>query len=228
MRYWRRKSHWRQLSDLGKKMKKMLKTLATAMAGFLLIAGAASAAEGQKDAKAISYSFEGPFGTFDKGQLQRGYKVYKEVCSSCHSMKLVSFRNLSEHGGPGFSVEQVKALAATFTVNDGPGNDGEMFDRPGLPSDRLPSPFANEQAAAAANGGAVPPDLSLITKFRPGWYGTFNQLLNGIGLFHAYGVRRADGRNQGGNARGQALQSLFRQWPFHFNGAALGGWPGDI
>jgi ubiquinol-cytochrome c reductase cytochrome c1 subunit len=162
-------------------MKNMLKTLAIAASGILLLSGAASAAEGQKDAKAISFSFEGPFGTFDKGQLQRGYKVYKEVCSSCHSMRLVSFRNLSEHGGPGFSVEQVKALAATFTVNDGPGNDGEMFDRPGLPSDRFPSPFANEQAAAAANGGALPPDLSLITKFRPGWYGTFNQLLNGIG-----------------------------------------------
>jgi ubiquinol-cytochrome c reductase cytochrome c1 subunit len=181
MRFWRRKSLWRLLSDLGKKMRKMLKTLSTATAGLLLIAGAASAAEGQKDAKAISYSFEGPFGTFDKAQLQRGYKVYKEVCASCHSMKLVSFRNLSEHGGPGFSAEQVKALAATFTVNDGPGNDGEMFDRPGLPSDRFPSPFANDQAAAAANGGALPPDLSLITKFRPGWYGTFNQLANGIG-----------------------------------------------
>ncbi len=113
-------------------MRKMLKTLVTATASLLLLAGAASAAEGQKAAKAISFSFEGPFGTFDKGQLQRGYKVYKEVCSNCHSMQLVSFRNLSEHGGPGFSAEQVKALAATFTVNDGPGNDGEMFDRPGL------------------------------------------------------------------------------------------------
>ena len=162
-------------------MKKTLKTLVAASAGFLLLTGGAIAAEGQKVAKDITYSFEGPFGTFDKAQLQRGYKVYKDVCSNCHSMKLVSFRNLSEHGGPVFSVEQVKALAATFTVKDGPGNDGEMFDRPGLPSDRFPSPFANEQAAAVANGGAVPPDLSLITKFRPGWYGTFNQLANGIG-----------------------------------------------
>ena len=144
--------------------------------------GGATAAEGQKDAKAISYSFEGPFGTFDKAQLQRGYKVYKEVCSNCHSMRLVSFRNLSEHGGPGFSVEQVKALAATFTVNDGPGNDGEMFDRPGLPSDRFPSPFANEQAAATANGGAVPPDLSLITKVPPRLVRDFQSACaNGIG-----------------------------------------------
>ncbi len=162
-------------------MKKMLKTLATAAAGLLLLTGVAAAAEGQKDAKAISFSFEGPFGTFDKGQLQRGYKVYKEVCSNCHAMSLVSFRNLSEHGGPGFTVEQVKALAATFTVKDGPDANGDMYDRPGLPSDRFPSPFANDQAAASANGGAVPPDLSLITKFRPGWYGTFNQLINGIG-----------------------------------------------
>ena len=84
-------------------MKKMLKTLVTAASGLLLLAGGAYAAEGQKDAKSISYSFEGPFGTFDKAELQRGYKVYKEVCSNCHSMRLVSFRNLSEHGGPGFT-----------------------------------------------------------------------------------------------------------------------------
>jgi cytochrome c1 len=162
-------------------MKKMLKTFVAAGAGLLLLAGGATAAEGQKDAKNISYSFEGPFGTFDKAQLQRGYKVYKEVCSSCHSMNQVSFRNLGEYGGPGFGVEQVKALAATFTMRDGPGTDGEMFDRPGLPSDRFPAPFSNEQAARSANGGALPPDLSLITKFRPGWFGTFNQLFYGIG-----------------------------------------------
>ncbi len=120
-----------------------------------------------------------PFGTFDRGQMQRGFKVYKEVCSNCHSMKLVSFRNLSEGGI--FDEEQVKALAATYTVKDGPNAEGEMFDRAGLPSDRFPSPFANPEAAASANGGAVPPDFSLLTKSRPGWYGTFNQLWNGIG-----------------------------------------------
>ncbi len=161
-------------------MKKMLKKLGFVAAGLALLVVGANA-EGQKDAKAISYSFEGPLGTFDKGQLQRGYKVYKEVCSNCHSLNFVSFRNLSDHGGPGFSEEQVKALAATFTMKDGPGADGEMFDRAGLPSDRFPAPFANAQAAGNANGGAVPPDLSLITKFRPGWFGTFNQLFNGIG-----------------------------------------------
>ena len=141
-----------------------MKLFTTLAAAFALMAVPALAAEGQKDAKDISYSFEGPFGTFDKGQLQRGYKVYKEVCANCHSMQLISFRNLADHGGPGFTEEQVKALAATFTVKDGPGEDGEMFDRPGIPADRFPSPFANEQAARNANGGALPPDLSLITK----------------------------------------------------------------
>lgn len=160
---------------------KMLKPLAFAAALLALASGLALAAEGQKDAKDISYPFEGPFGTYDKGQLQRGYKVYKEVCSACHSMKLLSFRNLSEEGALGFSEEQVKALAATFTVQDGPGDDGNMFDRPGIPSDRFPKPFANDQQARSANGGALPPDLSLITKARAGWYGTINQFLNGIG-----------------------------------------------
>jgi cytochrome c1 len=158
---------------------KLLRTLAAA--ALTLIAVPALAAEGQKDAKDISFSFEGPFGHFDRAQLQRGYKVYKEVCADCHSMHLLSYRNLAEHGGPEFPEEQVKALAASFTVQDGPGSDGEMFDRPGLPSDRFKSPFPNEQAARNSNGGALPPDLSLITKSRAGWYGTFNQLANGIG-----------------------------------------------
>ena len=160
---------------------KLLKTLAIAATGLVLSYGAVQAAEGQKPAKGISYSFEGPFGTFDRAQLQRGYKVYKEVCSSCHSMHYVSFRNLSQKGGPEFSEEQVKSIAATYTMQDGPNEEGEMFERTGLPSDRFPSPFPNEQAARVANGGAYPPDLSLITKYRPGWYGTFNQLVNGIG-----------------------------------------------
>ncbi len=159
----------------------MLKTLAIAATGLMLSFGAVQAAEGQKPAKDISYSFEGPFGTFDRAQLQRGYKVYKEVCSACHSMNYVSFRNLHEAGGPEFSDEQVKSLAATYTMQDGPNDAGDMFERPGLPSDRFPAPFPNEQAARSANGGAYPPDLSLITKYRPGWYGTFNQLVNGIG-----------------------------------------------
>lgn len=159
----------------------MFKKLVLAGAAVLMLSPMAMAAEGQKDAKGISFSFEGPFGTFDRAQLQRGYKVYKEVCAACHAMHLVSFRNLSEPGGPEFTEGQVKALAATFTVKDGPDANGEMFDRPGRPSDRFVSPYPNDEAARASNGGALPPDLSLITKARAGWHGTFNQLINGIG-----------------------------------------------
>ncbi len=147
----------------------------------LALASPALAAEGQHEAKDISFSFEGPFGTFDRAQLQRGYQVYKEVCSACHSMHLLYFRNLGEPGGPEFPEEQVKAIAAGYQIQAGPNEDGEMFERPGLPSDHFPSPYPNPNAARAANGGALPPDLSLITKARPGWFGTFNQLVYGIG-----------------------------------------------
>jgi len=108
------------------------------------------------------WSFSGPFGTFDKAQLQRGFKIYKEVCSNCHELHLPN-RTLSQFGGPGFSEDQVKTLAATYTVHDGPNLAGEMFDRPGRPSDYFPAPFPNPEAAAAALG-AVPPDMSLIAK----------------------------------------------------------------
>jgi ubiquinol-cytochrome c reductase cytochrome c1 subunit len=111
----------------------------------------------------MSWSFAGPFGTYDKAQLQRGLKVYKEVCSACHSLNLVAFRSLEDLG---YSEAQVKAFAAEYQIHDGPNDDGEMFDRPGKPSDHFPAPFPNEQAAAAANGGAAPPDLSLIAKAR--------------------------------------------------------------
>jgi ubiquinol-cytochrome c reductase cytochrome c1 subunit len=113
--------------------------------------------------KTEDWSFAGPFGKFDKGQLQRGLKVYKEVCSACHSMQFVSFRNLEDLG---YTTEQVKAFAAEYEIQDGPNDAGEMFTRKGVPSDYFPSPFANEEAAAAANGGAAPPDFSLLAKAR--------------------------------------------------------------
>ena len=113
--------------------------------------------------KHVQWSFAGPFGHWEIGQLQRGLKIYKEVCAACHSLKYVAFRNLEDLG---YSAEQVKAFAAEYTVNDGPNTDGEMFDRPGIASDRFPSPFANDAAAAAANNGAPPPDMSLLAKAR--------------------------------------------------------------
>ena len=98
--------------------------------------------------------------------MQRGLKVYKEVCSACHGLSFVAFRNLADSGGPGYSVAQAAAFASDYKVKDGPNDQGEMFERPGRPADYFPSPFPNEQAARAANGGAAPPDLSLITKAR--------------------------------------------------------------
>ena len=115
---------------------------------------------------AQKWSFAGPFGKFDRGALQRGLKVYKEVCSACHGLSYVAFRNLADPGGPGYSVAQAAAFASEYKIKDGPNDDGEMFERPGRPADYFPSPFPNEQAARAANGGAAPPDLSLITKAR--------------------------------------------------------------
>ena len=116
-----------------------------------------------KKPRHAEWSFAGPFGKWDIGQLQRGLKVYKEVCSACHSMQLVSFRNLEALG---YSPEQVKAFAAEYTVTDGPNAEGEMFERPAIASDRFPSPFPNVEAAAYANNGAAPPDVSLIAKAR--------------------------------------------------------------
>ncbi|MFC3075285.1 cytochrome c1 [Shinella pollutisoli] len=113
--------------------------------------------------KEQDWTFAGPFGKYDKGQLQRGLKVYTEVCSACHSMSLVSFRTLE---GLGYSEAQVKAFAANYEVEDGPNGDGEMFTRKAVPSDHFPSPYPNHEAAAASNNGAAPPDFSLIAKAR--------------------------------------------------------------
>ena len=114
----------------------------------------------------VDWTFDGPFGTFDRRQLQRGFQVYREVCSACHALEFVAFRNLGEPGGPEFGEAEVRALAAEYTIMAGPDETGEMFERPALPSDRIPPPYSNEQAARAANAGAYPPDLSLIAEAR--------------------------------------------------------------
>ncbi len=143
-------------------------TFAAAVLGTasLATAPAALASGGEVEYEHMDWSFAGPFGKFDRAQLQRGFQVYKEVCAACHSMKLVAFRNLAQPGGPEFSEEQVKALAAEYTVTDGPNEDGDMFERPAKPSDRFPSPFPNDEAAKAANNGSLPPDFSLLAKAR--------------------------------------------------------------
>jgi ubiquinol-cytochrome c reductase cytochrome b/c1 subunit len=142
--------------------------IALAVAGSLMMGGmdSAKAAEHGPNPPTESWSFAGPFGKFDQGQLQRGLKVYKEVCSNCHSLDLVAFRNLADPGGPGYSAAQAAAFASEYKIKDGPNDAGDMFERPGRPADYFPAPFPNEQAARASNGGAHPPDLSLIAKAR--------------------------------------------------------------
>ena len=114
----------------------------------------------------LKWSFAGPFGKFDQAQLQRGFKIYKEVCAACHSAEMLSFRNLAETGGPGYSVAQAETIAGEYKIKDGPNDQGEMFERAGRLADAFPKPFANEQAARVANGGASPPDFSVIAKAR--------------------------------------------------------------
>ena len=126
-----------------------------------------------------NWSFEGVFGTFDRASLQRGYQVYQEVCSGCHSVQHLSYRNLSEEGGPEFSSEEAKAIASQFEVTDGPNEDGEMFTRPGRLSDKFISPFPNVKAASVANGGAYPPDMSVLAKARKGGANYIYSLLMG-------------------------------------------------
>ena len=139
----------------------------------LLIAGAALALATQARAAEETphpprqpWSFAGVFGTFDRAQLQRGFKIYRESCQNCHSLSRIYLRNLSQPGGPEFSEAQIRALAAEYKIKDGPNDAGDMFERPGRAADRIPAPFPNEQAAAAANGGKAPPDLSVMAKAR--------------------------------------------------------------
>ncbi len=138
--------------------------------------------------KDVSWSFDGPFGHYDRAALQRGFQIYKEVCSACHSLNLVAFHTLSDEGGPGFTPEQVKAIAAGYKIPAEPNDKGDLFDdkgdrltRPGVISDHFPPPFANEQAARANNNGAAPPDLSVIIKAREGGASYVFSILTGFG-----------------------------------------------
>ncbi len=129
-----------------------------------LFASSAFAAGDGKQPKDMQWGFEGAKGHFNRPAIQRGFQVYKEVCAACHGIKRIAFRNLQDVG---FSEAEVKTLAAGYDITDGPDDEGEMFTRPGRPSDRFPAPYANEQQARSLNNGAYPPDLSLIVKARP-------------------------------------------------------------
>jgi len=151
----------------------MRKILALSCAAALAFAAPALAADEAEHPKQMPWSFDGPFGTYDRAALQRGFQVYKEVCAACHSLKYVAFSAFDDAGGPGFTGEEVKAIAAGYQVPAEPNDQGEIFDadgvrltRPGIAADRLPSPYANDKAARAVNNGALPPDLSVMVKAR--------------------------------------------------------------
>jgi len=159
----------------------MLRKVTLIAAALVLVAGPAFASGKAEEPPKINFSFEGPFGTFDQAQLQRGYKVYREVCSACHSMNLLAFRNLGDRGGPFYDEKYspkhgktsndnpyVKAIALDAQIADIDSETGDPIKRPGMPADHFPAPFPNAAAARASNGGALPPDLSLIAKAREG------------------------------------------------------------
>jgi ubiquinol-cytochrome c reductase cytochrome c1 subunit len=160
-----------------------------ALAGIAMAVGVmpAAAATHPKEPKEVHWGFQGPFGKFDQAQLQRGYKVYHEVCAACHSMNLLSYRNLGADNGPFYSKKYpnpnenpyVKAIAAEATINDIDSETGDPITRPGTPADRFKTPFPNAAAAAAANGGVAPPDLSVITKAREGGSAYVYSILTG-------------------------------------------------
>ena len=138
---------------------------AATVSAFLLASAIAWAADETLPLPRQEWSFDGVFGTYDRASAQRGFQVYKEVCSVCHPVKHLHFRDLAEIG---YSEDEVKAIAAGYQVTDGPNDEGQMYQRPGRASDPIPGPFPNDQAARAANNGALPPDQSLIVKARAG------------------------------------------------------------
>jgi ubiquinol-cytochrome c reductase cytochrome c1 subunit len=179
-----------------------IRKIAAAVAIVAAMASPALAAEGgAKHPRHAGFSFEGPFGTFDQNQLQRGYKVYREVCAACHSMDLLSFRTLGERGGPFYDPEAenaaqnrfVRAIAAEAQIADIDTETGEPIMRPGIPADRFPNPWPNRTAGAAANGGAYPPDLSVMAKARHDGANYIYSLLSGYEEAPA-GLRIAPGQ----------------------------------
>jgi len=183
-----------------------MKVLTLAFAALIATSASALAAEDlsqpQEPIKK-SWSWEGPFGMYDREQLQRGFQVYKEVCSACHSLSLVSFADLSdENGGTGmFSTAQAKAIAASYKVPAGPDEKGNTTDesgqplmRPGILADHFPAPFANENAARAANGGALPPDQSLLVKAREGGADYVYSIVVGDGTKAPHGFKVVEGK----------------------------------
>ncbi len=173
----------------------MKKSIIISIASILAIVGGLAAAAPALAAtsgepESINWSFDGIFGTFDRAALRRGLQVYRQVCSNCHSLSSVSYRNLQEIG---FSAKEVRAMAKEYQVTDGPNDEGDMFTRPARPSDQFVSPYPNTNAARAANNGALPPDLSLIIKARENGANYVHALLTGYKDKAPKGVKVLDG-----------------------------------
>ena len=177
-------------------------TVFAALAGVLLLAGPALAESSQKPPIDVHWTFEGPFGHYDQEQLQRGYKVYHEVCSSCHSMSMIAFRNLGDRGGPFWDPKYpnpndnpvVTAIAKDFQIADIDSDSGDAIKRPGITADYFPAPFANDAAARSSNGGALPPDMSLLAKAREGGPAYIYSIVMGDGVDTPAGLNVPPGK----------------------------------
>jgi cytochrome c1 len=178
--------------------------LGLSLAFAAVFAGSAMAAVAmgeQYPLKNVTFSFEGPFGTYDRAALQRGFQIYNEVCKNCHSLNRVSFTALTEPGGPEFTEAEAKAIAASYQIPADPNKQGQLYDdkgnrltRPGILADHFPPPFPNEEAARAAFNGALPPDLSVIVKARDGGPQYVYSILTGFGQTPPKGFTVVDGK----------------------------------
>jgi len=172
------------------------------LAGLLLQAAPGLAATTQAPPLDVHWSFQGPFGQYDQEQLQRGYMVYREVCASCHAMKMVAFRNLGDPGGPFWNPKYpnpndnpvVKSIAKDYQIATIDSDTGDPAKRPGTSADYFPSPFANDIAARAANGGALPPDMSLLAKAREGGAAYIYSIVTGDGTIAPRGLTIPPGK----------------------------------
>lgn len=175
--------------------------LLVALLAAAFVTSSPAVAAGSPKPPAQAWSFDGIFGSFDRAQVRRGLIVYRQVCSACHSLNLVAYRHLA---GIDFNENEIKAIAESVEVTDGPNDQGEMFQRPGRPSDKFKAPFPNDNAARAANNGAYPPDLSLMIKARKGGADYVHAVLTGYGEAPA-GVQLMDGMSYNAYFPGQQI-----------------------
>ncbi|HEY5105921.1 MAG TPA: cytochrome c1 [Caulobacteraceae bacterium] len=198
-----------------------------AIAVAIALATPALAVTTQTPPLSVHWSFQGPLGMYDQEQLQRGYKVYREVCSACHSMNMVAFRNLGDPSGPFWDPKYpnpndnpvVKAIAKEFQIADIDNDTGDAIKRPGTSADYFPAPFANEAASRASNGGAYPPDMSLLAKAREGGAAYIYSIVTGDGVATPHALTMPPGKYYDPYMAGD----LGANWTGNPNDVPLGG-----